>query len=234
MDDNSFPNQEVADCIYEIVGDSIRFYGEASLEYFDKTHPQGIREVILSFIDFELFLPYIQRLKTKLPDVKKIQFEYSNIDNLNQINALDFIGLELEELNISPKGNPIISFNFFRNYTEFRLQHLKLKILNNVIVSESHPAPLFLFTTPTCCEIPVNPGGLEYLDYCTGNISESYPKQLKEANKITKQSVTNAIKNKNRDEWFYDLWSEIFIECIRDNLREMQDLDRFASDYLSH
>ena len=205
----------------------------------DKTHPQGIREFILSFIDFEYFLPYIHRLKTKLPDVKKIEFEYCNISNLNQINALNFIGLELDELNISPTGNPITLFHFFRNYVEFRLQHLKLKVLNQVVVCDSDSVPLFLLKTPISpsvnkeCIIQENSNGLGFLNYCTENISESYPKQLKEANKITKQVVTNSIKNKNRDEWFHDLWPELFREAIQDNLKEMLDLDSFANNYLS-
>ena len=180
-------------------------------------------------------------MKTKLPDVKNIEFYYNNITSLNQINALEFIGLELNELNISPQGNPVTSFHFFRDYVKFRLQHLKLKVLNQEVISGAHCPPLFLLQTHT---YPINPStnkeygtqensnSLGYLNYCTEKIPETYPKQLREANRITQQVLTNAVRNKNRDEWFLELWPKIFSEAIQENLKEMRDLESFTNNHL--
>ena len=220
------PKQEVADCIYEVAGDCIKLYGKASLEYLDRTLPQGIRRIVLSYIEFDCFLPYLQRLKTKLPDVRMLEFFYNDINNLNQINALDFIGMEIHELIISPEGNPITSFAFFTDYVIFRLRHLKLEFFNGKSVPEVPEAPYFLFNHPKDVSA-------DYLDYCTDPIPDPYPKQLREANRITQRAVGNAVRKQTRDKWFYEVWDEVFSEAVKDNLKEMQDSDNFTDKYLS-
>ena len=220
------PNQEVADCIYEVVGDCIKLYGNGSLEYLDRTLPNGIKRVVLSYIEFDCFLPYLQRLKTKLPDVRMLEFFYNDINNLNQINALDFIGMEIHELIISPEGNPITSFNFFTDYVVFRLRRLKLRLFNGKSVPEVQEAPYFLLNHP-------EDNSADYLDYCTDLITDSYPKQLREANRITQQAVGNAVRKRTRDKWFYEVWDEVFSEAVKDNLKEMRDSNKFTDKYLS-
>lgn len=225
-DDANTSKQEVADCIYEVIGDCIQLYGRASLEYLDRALPHGIRKIVLSYIEFDCFLPYLQRLKTKLPDVRTLEFFCNDINNLNQTNALDFIGMEIHELNISPEGNPISSFTFFTDYVIFRLKRLKLKSFNGKSVTEVQEAPCFLFNH-------TEENSADYLDYCTDFISDPYPRQLREANRITQQAVGNAVMKRTRDKWFYEVWDEVFSEAVTDNLKEMRDSDRFTDKYLS-
>ena len=205
------------------------------MEYLEKGQHHGIETITFSYIDFDHLIPYFTKFKAKLPDVDRIEFYFDNINSFNQINAMQYININIKDLVISEEGNPITTSHIFKTYVAFRLRNLKLETLNNDPITESDSHPSFLLNE-NMQELKgvknEESSNVTYLDYCTEILPESYPKQLRDANRISNQVIENASKRNCRDSWFNALWSQSFSEAILRNLKEMENMEDFTSKHL--
>lgn len=121
----------------ELESDTLFLYGPGSLDALDRNWGQQavntITSVSFKFIDYDDIVPYLGKLQAKFPVVQKLVFSSTNINSLQQINALSAIK-HLEGLTIKD-GNPVTSFTLWKPYILYRLAHLSLRQLNDVEVT---------------------------------------------------------------------------------------------------
>lgn len=65
--------------------------------------------------------------------LQTLSFSSTNIASLHQLNALSALR-RLDNLIITPEGNPVTQFALWRSYVLFRLAHFALKKINDVEV----------------------------------------------------------------------------------------------------
>ncbi|XP_048258880.1 leucine-rich repeat-containing protein 49-like isoform X2 [Haliotis rufescens] len=122
----------------DLEGDTLTLYGPQSLEALDKNwgiQAAGtVTSMVFKFVDFEEITKHLHKVRTRFPSVQTLVFSSTNINSLQQINALSNIR-RIDNLTIDLDGNPVTKFTLWRMYTIFRLAHFSLKKINDVEVS---------------------------------------------------------------------------------------------------
>ncbi|XP_067829505.1 leucine-rich repeat-containing protein 49-like [Heptranchias perlo] len=122
----------------ELEGDTLHLYGFGALESLDRgwgvQTAGAVTTVSFMFIDFDEIVPVLPRFRIKFPNILHFKFQDTNLHKLQQFNALA-LGRRLDQLTVSPQGNPVVNFTLWKYYVLFRLNHFCLQKINGVEVT---------------------------------------------------------------------------------------------------
>ncbi|XP_032870994.1 leucine-rich repeat-containing protein 49 isoform X1 [Amblyraja radiata] len=122
----------------ELERDTLHLYGLGALESLERSwgvqSAAAVTTVSFMFIDFDEIIPMLPRLRIKFPNILHFKFQDTNLHKLQQFNALAQ-GRRLDQLTVSPQGNPVVSFSLWKYYVLFRLSHFGLQKINGAEVT---------------------------------------------------------------------------------------------------
>ncbi|XP_072880814.1 leucine-rich repeat-containing protein 49 isoform X1 [Hemitrygon akajei] len=122
----------------ELDRDTLHLYGFGALESLERSWgvqaAAAVTTVSFMFIDFDDIIPILPRLRIKFPNILHFKFQDTNLHKLQQFNALA-LGRRLDQLTVSPQGNPVVNFTLWKYYVLFRLNHFGLQKINGVEVT---------------------------------------------------------------------------------------------------
>ncbi|XP_051898656.1 leucine-rich repeat-containing protein 49 isoform X3 [Pristis pectinata] len=122
----------------ELERDTLHLYGFGALESLERSWgvqtAAAVTTVSFMFIDFDEIIPMLPRLRIKFPNILHFKFQDTNLHKLQQFNALA-LGRRLDQLTVSPQGNPVVNFSLWKYYVLFRLNHFGLQKINGVEVT---------------------------------------------------------------------------------------------------
>ncbi|XP_062927144.1 leucine-rich repeat-containing protein 49-like isoform X3 [Mobula hypostoma] len=122
----------------ELDRDTLHLYGVGALESLECSWgvqaAAAVTTVSFMFIDFDDIIPILPRLRIKFPNILHFKFQDTNLHKLLQFNALA-LGRRLDQLTVSPQGNPVVNFTLWKYYVLFRLNHFGLQKINGVEVT---------------------------------------------------------------------------------------------------
>ncbi|XP_007907154.2 leucine-rich repeat-containing protein 49 isoform X1 [Callorhinchus milii] len=122
----------------ELEGDTLCLYGSGALDSLDRSWgvqmAGAVTTISFTFIDFDEIVPVLFRLRIKFPNIMHFKFQHTNIQKLQQFNALAQLR-RLDMLTINPQGNPVVNFSLWKYYVLFRLNHFGLQKINDIEVS---------------------------------------------------------------------------------------------------
>ncbi|XP_068694422.1 leucine-rich repeat-containing protein 49-like [Montipora foliosa] len=122
----------------ELDNDMLYLYGPGSLDALDRNWGnqavQAVTGISFKFIDFDLIVPQLHKIRARFPSLVGLIFMETNIKALQQINSLSLLR-RLDYLSISEEGNPVMSFSLLKPYVLFRLAHFSLRRINDIEVT---------------------------------------------------------------------------------------------------
>lgn len=122
----------------ELDSEMLYLYGPGSLDALDRNWGnqavQAVTAISFKFIDFDLIVPQLYKIRARFPSLVGLVFTETNIRALHQMNSLSLLR-RLDHLNITKEGNPVTSFSLWRPYVLFRLAHFSLRKINDIEVT---------------------------------------------------------------------------------------------------
>ncbi|XP_069758479.1 leucine-rich repeat-containing protein 49 isoform X1 [Narcine bancroftii] len=122
----------------ELERDTLHLYGLGALESLERGWGVQTAAIVTTvsfmFLDFDEIVPVLPRLRMKFPNILHFKFQDTNLHKLRQFNALA-LGRRLDQLTVSPQGNPVVNFSLWKYYVLFRLNHFGIQKINGVEVT---------------------------------------------------------------------------------------------------
>uniref|UniRef100_S4R6A0 Leucine rich repeat containing 49 n=1 Tax=Petromyzon marinus TaxID=7757 RepID=S4R6A0_PETMA len=219
----------------EMEGDTLRLFGRGALEALDRSwgaHAAAtITAVSFSYVDFDEVAGVLGKLRARFPGTAHLQFTETNLQNLQQLNALAQLR-RIEQLTVNPAGNSLTALSLWTAYATFRLHHLGLRRINgqeisatDVTAAEAMFGSLARLTAPRASTSALGDGRKKE-ERRLRELSERKKGVLQTRGRIRSSALIIGLKKKKGESYF------VTREYFNLAMKEQEEKGRFCQDYV--